>query len=55
MVVGLCSCDKTVNENAGYVQDFCKATGLRKLNGRKENNKKCGFTCITAQGSSVVD
>ena len=49
------SCDKVVNENGRYLLDLCKATGLRILNGRKDYDSQGHFTCITSQGSSVID
>ena len=33
---------------------FCKATGCRILNGRKDFDKTGNYTCINAHGSSVI-
>ena len=48
--------DKILNENGNYLLNFCKATGMRILNGRIGEDKGVGkFTCITHNGCSVVD
>ncbi len=51
-----CSKDKTVNEYGRHLLDFCKYSGYRIANGRLHEDKNVGeFTCITSQGSSLVD
>ena len=48
--------DKVVNEHGNYLLNFCKASGLRIINGRIGNDGGIGkFTCVTENGCSVVD
>ena len=48
--------DTTVNEYGNYLLDFCKTSGLRIMNGRIGSDGGVGkFTCVTQNGSSVVD
>ena len=48
--------DKVTNEYGNYLLNFCKASGLRIMNGRLGSNDGSGkFTCVTENGCSVVD
>ena len=48
--------DKNVNEYGNYLLEFCKATGLRVVNGRLGLDANVGkYTCVNTQGASVVD
>ena len=47
---------KKINEHGKYLLNFCKATGMRIINGRLGDDKTSGdFTCINSTGSSVVN
>ena len=48
--------DKTVNEYGRSLLGFCKASGLRILNGRLGVDGSVGkYRCTHVQGSSVID
>ena len=48
--------DKTVNEYDRSLLEFCKASGLRILNGRLGVDGSVGkYTCTNVHGSSVID
>ena len=48
--------NKELSGHHKQLLDFCKATGLKILNGRSGEDGKTGnFTCHTAAGSSIVD
>lgn len=47
--------DKIVNNFGRKLLDFCKATGMRILNGRTEGDKEGNFTYVSHMGKSVVD
>ena len=51
-----CSQDKITNEYGNYLLNFCKASGLRIMNGQIGSDGGLGkFTCVTENGCSVVD
>lgn len=48
--------DKVTNEYGNYLLNFCKASGLRIMNGNLGSDDELGkFTCVTENGCSVVD
>ena len=48
--------DKVINEYGNYLLNFCKASGLRIMNGRIGSDSGIGkFTCVTENCCSVVN
>ena len=49
-----CSQDKITNEYGNYLSNFCKASGLRIMNGRIGSDGGLGkFTCVTENGCNL--
>ena len=47
--------DKAINEYGKQLLDICETYGLVALNGHLKFVDSGKFTCVTAQGTSVVD